>query len=262
MGLITIINKRRGIDPDAQAYFNSVSTPLSANRKLLINTLVTTLKNDGNWNKLDRLFIFANEAQDQGLVSLVNPTSTAATAVNSPTFTADQGFTGNGTTSYVNLNYNPAINNIVLSQNSASIGLYSRTNSAIAAYDIGNSTSSSSRFFSIASRWSDGNNYSGAFQNTETTTALANSTGLFAQIRTASNAVSTSRNGVQINSGSNVSTSPTSVNVLCCCISSSGTPTYFSTRNISVAFIGSGEINILTFYNSIQTYMTSLGTQV
>ena len=126
-----------GYDADAAAYFAAVTTPFSTARKAIINTLVTTLKADGNWAGLDRLWLMANEASDQGLISLVNPASTAMTLVNAPTFTVDQGFTGDGLTTYINTGYTPNVDGIKFTLNSASMGVYSRTQVSAGEADMG-----------------------------------------------------------------------------------------------------------------------------
>jgi len=46
-----------------------------------LNTFVATLKLNGIWTELDRLWIFATEQEQHAKVSLVNPTSTQITKV-------------------------------------------------------------------------------------------------------------------------------------------------------------------------------------
>jgi hypothetical protein len=95
----------------------------SDEQKLLQNQLLIDLKDAGVWNKLDTFANFATDGSsnfaliDWKRVSLL-------TAVNSPTFTTNEGFTGNGTSSYINTNFNPSIgtNNYVL--NNASRYIY------------------------------------------------------------------------------------------------------------------------------------------
>ena len=67
---------------------------VSAGRQTIVNDLIAGLKADGVWIKLDRLWLFAAEDQPSALTDLVG--LTLATAVNSPTFTADEGYTSNG----------------------------------------------------------------------------------------------------------------------------------------------------------------------
>lgn len=67
-----------------------------------IDTLIASLKSAGVWDKLDRLFMLNLHTSQASLLDWRNPTNTG-TAVNSPTFTAYSGFTGNGSSSYVQL---------------------------------------------------------------------------------------------------------------------------------------------------------------
>jgi hypothetical protein len=57
-----------------------------------------------------------------------NPNANQSTLVNSPTFTANQGFNGNGTSSYINTNYNPStFSSPKYLLNDASLGWHKRT---------------------------------------------------------------------------------------------------------------------------------------
>lgn len=96
-------------DTDAQAYFTAMSTQPNSTRKGLINTLILDLKSAGVWSKLDWLCLFASHDSQSGLLNAKNPSKTFS-AVNSPTFTADRGFTGDASTSYLQSgeNYNAA----------------------------------------------------------------------------------------------------------------------------------------------------------
>jgi hypothetical protein len=85
-----------------------------------IYELVEGLRDDGILAKLDRLWVFAQPTQAQALVDLV--ASTTATAVNSPTFTANRGYTGDGVTSYINSLFNPSTNGV--NWVGASVGLH------------------------------------------------------------------------------------------------------------------------------------------
>lgn len=66
----------------------------------LINSTITQLKNAGLWSKMDAIyFMSAHNSQAATLNWKANQYN--LTLVNSPAFQTDRGFTGNGTTSYV-----------------------------------------------------------------------------------------------------------------------------------------------------------------
>jgi len=72
------------------------------------NKLVVDLKNAGIWSKLDTLAVFATDGNsDFALIDWKRLSQ--YTAVNSPTFTTNGGFTGNGTSSYIDTNFNPSV---------------------------------------------------------------------------------------------------------------------------------------------------------
>ena len=69
--------------------------------------LLADLKAGGIWVKLDTFAMFANDGGSNfGLIDWKR--LALYTAVNSPTFTTNQGFNGNGTSSYIDTNFNPA----------------------------------------------------------------------------------------------------------------------------------------------------------
>ncbi len=108
----------------------------TASQQVKQNQLVLDLKAGGIWNKLDVLYIFANDAENGFEFARLNwktPTLYQANLINPLTFTANQGFTGNGSGSYINTNFNPAIgtNNYVL--NNASRHIFVRNQSITAS---------------------------------------------------------------------------------------------------------------------------------
>ena len=114
--------------PEVAAYISGLATPLSGNEIRLLNNLVGSLKTGLGISNLadhfDYLNIRAGETQEQSLRNLAKRAHDS-TAVNSPTWTQGEGFTGNGTSSYVEVDYIPANGN-KYQLNDASHGLYLR----------------------------------------------------------------------------------------------------------------------------------------
>lgn len=116
-------------DSDYQAILDQASTlgytAPSASQQTLQNTLVTDLKTAGVWDKLDALYVFATDGDsDYATLNFVAPSSFQATKVNSPTFTANEGFTGNGSSAYLDTNLNASTDTTNYTQNDASFGGY------------------------------------------------------------------------------------------------------------------------------------------
>lgn len=86
-----------GFDADYQAVLDRASslgyTAPSSGQQTLQNTLVTDLKTAGIWNKLDALYIMANDgSREFGRLNWASPSTFELSEVNSPTFTSNQGF--------------------------------------------------------------------------------------------------------------------------------------------------------------------------
>jgi hypothetical protein len=131
---------RGGFDADYQAVLNYATsqgyTLPSSGQQVLQNQLVVDLKNGGIWAKLDSLRVYATDG-DSDFALIDWKRLVMCTAVNSPTFTTNVGYRGNGTSAYINSNYNPSLHAVNLSLNSASIFAYisvSRTFGQIQGY--------------------------------------------------------------------------------------------------------------------------------
>jgi hypothetical protein len=108
----------------------------SGGQQTLQNNLVVALKAGGIWSKLDSFRVYATDGSaNYALIDwkrLVN-----CTAVNSPSFTTNVGYRGDGTSSYINSNFTPSTDGVNYTLNSASIFAYIsgvRTEGQIQAY--------------------------------------------------------------------------------------------------------------------------------
>lgn len=91
----------------------------SDDQKLLQNQLLIDLKDSGVWNKLDTFANFATDGSSN--FALIDwKRLSLLTAVNSPSFTTNEGFMGNGTSSYIDTNFNPATEGVNYTLNDAS----------------------------------------------------------------------------------------------------------------------------------------------
>lgn len=93
-------NKKFDGDPATATYVAAMTAQPDPVRRNLINDLIVGLKADGDWTKLTWLSLIAAHASQAGRLNAVNPDQ-ALIEVNGPTFTTDRGYTGNGSTSYL-----------------------------------------------------------------------------------------------------------------------------------------------------------------
>jgi hypothetical protein len=132
-------------DTDYQAVLNR-ATALgyalpSDSVKVKQNTLLTSMKADGVWAKLDVFYVFAQDGgSDFGTLNWKNPNANQSTLVNAPTFVSNGGFQGNGTSSYIDTNFNPATQGVQYTLNNASRYFFTHAISGTGRFD-GNSLS-------------------------------------------------------------------------------------------------------------------------
>jgi hypothetical protein len=115
------------VDADYQAVLDYATTQgytlPSASQRLLQEQLVIDLKDAGIWSKLDTFAVFATDG-DEDFALIDWKRLTQYTGVNSPTFIINEGFQGNGTSSYINTNFNAAVNGVNYTLNDASRYIY------------------------------------------------------------------------------------------------------------------------------------------
>ncbi len=110
-------------DAATTAWVNAVIAnggTVSPARKIVVNNLIAGLKADNTFTKLDRLWLFAAENEPSALTDII--ARSLATNVNSTTFAANNGYTGDGGTGnsmYIDTNYNLVTNAVNFSLNSA-----------------------------------------------------------------------------------------------------------------------------------------------
>jgi hypothetical protein len=108
-------------DADYQAVLDEASTlgytAPSAAQQTLQNTLVEDLKTAGVWSKLDALYIMANDgSREFGSLNWASPSAFALSEVSSPTFTSNEGFTGNGSSSTLDTGINMGVDTTQFNQ--------------------------------------------------------------------------------------------------------------------------------------------------
>jgi len=127
-----------GFDTDYQAVLDYATTNgytlPSDEQKLLQNQLLIDLKSAGVWNKLDTFANFATDGSTQ--FALIDwKRLVQYNASTGPTFTTNKGFTGNGTSSYIDTNFNAFTHGVNYQQNNASRYTFMDTASGTSALD-------------------------------------------------------------------------------------------------------------------------------
>ena len=248
---------------EATALFARRTSAPSSARANLDNKLIYDLIDNSLWIKFDCFWMFAAEDTQAANLNWIK-NAHDCTLVNAPVFTVDRGYTG-AATKYLNTNYNPSTQGVNYILNSASCGVYSRTDAGITAVDMGcfNGTQRSC-FLDI--RETGAGLFYGLINTNGVTNygAVADSLALFEADRSGANLTTGIKRGMSVNTVADVSSSIVSLNVFILARNSSGVADTFSTRQLSFAYIG-GSMTVpqhLTLYNLIQAYLTVLGAQV
>jgi hypothetical protein len=273
MGSMTLLGAGKppvaggGADAATTAWIAAVVSAggtVSGTQQGFVDTLIKGLKTDSLFSAMDRIWLYASENAQQASIDIVNLATHSL--VNAPSFTASQGYTGNGTSSYINTGFTPSVNGVNYTQNSASFGTYIRNNRTTG----GNATAMSTDISSTAPcRWqphwsgSQGNfNINdGGFVDVSTSTAQ----GFWGVSRTGSSATAVYLNssGTAIFSGSAASSGLASTAFFVLAGQAGGAGD-FSADQIAVSFAGAGLSSgqWVNFQSRINAYMTSLTTNV
>lgn len=253
------ILKPSGYDSDAQAYFDELTGVIPDAFKSAINTFILTLKADGNFSLLDRLWLHATPNQQNARVSIVNPTSAQITEVNSPTWTANQGYNGDGATSYLNTNFNASTQGVNYTLNSCLVAIYCRSAAAIEGSDIGAIDGANVTLMQIRRA---ANIYNSSLNDTAfISTASLSALGFFSSNRLAGRSKQY-KNGVLLNDQINAVSAIPNIQNYALGFNLNGVATLATTRQYSITAFGSGSIDQSAFYTSIQTLATTLGFNV
>lgn len=249
------------MDARAAAYFARRGTQPSTARKTVYNTLFRSLRAGAASGsdiipKLDYLKLEATDNQADALLNLVSA-SFPSTLVNAPTFTADLGFDTNGTTNYVDSGLTPSTGGGQYTQNSCSIGYFSRRSAqhASTAYGWNDST----RRMTISPR-TTGDQFAGGVQSISGSTTQVASTdgsGFFAINRSGATALQLYKNGASVGSAATASAALVTASLKL----GNGAAATFVVAQGSASYAG-GSLTAnehLDLYNAVRAYLTAVG---
>jgi hypothetical protein len=257
---------RSSYDPATIAWANAVVADgggVSSNEEGYVDTLIKGLKADGIWSNLDRLWLLASENTHEAKIDLVNLQSNTN---NGATFNADQGYAGNGSTSYVDSGYAPSTSGVNLSQNSASFGIYDRTDDTGGDSDFGGEDTAGANALTVSLRSGNEikwfvNDSTGQFDYPTT------DAGMWVTTRTGASAGAVYHDGPQFDTTTNTSSGLTSSSIYISGGSDYGSGTAIinaNTDQISAVSIGGGltSTQAANLSSLINAYMTSIGSNV
>lgn len=227
--------------------------------------LVRALINAGIWSLIDWAdMFFTNGDANFGTLNWKAPSLFQATRVNSPTFTPNLGFAGNGSSSYLNSNWKTN-NGVNFTQNNAGIYILVTAGNANAnSTELGARVSGGSGNSTFIQTATAGGIVTGEVNTVVTGAGLSNAnlgTGFYHIKNNGSSTLQVYKNGVFFGNltGRGI-VAVAALNLFIGALNLDGNPTSFSTRTIG--FVGAGA-NLngkeLAFYNAINDYVTNPG---
>jgi hypothetical protein len=256
--LMTLVDLNKQIDaeyePETAALFARMTVRPDNTRRHAIDTLVSSLKTNGLWSKLDGLYLFAAHTSQAGLLNWCR-TEANFTAINSPVFTADVGFTGDGVGASLSNVNSATVKTQALDMTTAvwvsKVPVVPQTSNAVWWTGWNWSLAPGQTATQIAWR----------LARTGATTTASSRTGLFSFSRTAATVASVYRDGSKIGTetgtydaaGNYLVTAPIRV------FSANGTAN-FTTDTVSALAYGSSmtDAQHTTLYTAINNYMTAV----
>lgn len=237
-----IISRHRILyDPVAVTWFGACAaagSPVSSADQTVWSAFVSGLRADGILGLADVIAPLGAATATQALIDIVS--LRALTAVNSPTFASYGGYTGNGTSSYVDSNFVPSTAAGNFSGVSAALAAYTRTSRTVAQASGITGSRGGTGAPSSCYPFYDTNAYFDINSGTEFTVAPpANIRGLWTMSRDSASVANVYQNGTLF-TGPGGGTAPGTVNdhsVLFCTPTTGGD---FSTDQIAFGWVSSG----------------------
>jgi len=237
------------LDPAAAALIARMSPAPSAARAIVINNLIVALKAADIWAYLDILYITAAFSSQSARLNWINSSYTL-TPVSAPTFVVDRGYSGDGSTNYLDTGYVPSGN---MQQNNSHMGYWCLTDLSATMFDLGNA------FNTMIGRDVGGNLRVRARSNSTPSNSVPSSIGYSIWSRNASNSYFVAKNGSVLSTYTDASTAGIG-SALWICGKSDSTVGY-STRQIAAAHGGASLTSqkATLFYSALNTYMQAVG---
>lgn len=252
------ISTEEAFDADAVAFFTAANIT-NTTQKSAVNTLVLSLKSANIWTKMKAIYPVVGGVSSAHAINLKSP------GTYNLTFQTGWNHTSTGMTplnTFANTALNPST---ALTLNNTHLSYYSRTDiNTAAACEIGCGTSDTQGSYLLTRN----SNLTYIKINSGITTPSSysdtNSLGLYLASRLNSTNQVGYKNGIsKLNNNAN-SNLLTNLNVSLASYNRGGTNVYPSTKQCAFASIGDGltDAEVLSFYNAVQTFQTTLGRQV
>lgn len=237
--------------------------PVSPTRVSAMRRFWEAEKRIGADRYIDEYFFLWGESANQALVSF--KLGLVAVPVSSPTFTANQGYTGDGLSAYVRLGFIPSVHGRAMSGGAGRVEVYIRTNAGGTMEIIGVTGGSN---FRLRPRTGTDTISAGIMcAVTASATAVTDSRGLTGTERNGTSALSFDKNGVALadTTAGTLTTTLPSREFYLLAQNSSGTASTFDSRQVGYAAVGAPLVSSAmkaAHYANVQQLATDIGANV
>jgi hypothetical protein len=227
-----------------------------------ICTLVTSMKADGTWSKLQAIYPMVGGTATTHKFNLKNPADTNAafrlSFIGGWTHSAN-GALPNGTNAYADTFFTPSID---ATQNSHHLSYYSRSNVNLNQVDIGSQRTLTQNLIQI--RASNITYYVINQSSPYAQVADLDSRGFYIANRTAVNVVNGWKNGIKVANAITNSLGRPNTTTFIGAFNLNGNPSLYSSKQCAFSTIGLGltDAEALALYNSINAFQISLSRNV
>ena len=255
----TIVSSGGGFDPDAQAFFDRVTTAggtLSETEKNATNQLVLDMKSAGIWSSMKAIYPMVG-ASAAACAQNLKSSSFTGTFSSGWTF-ASTGVTGNGLNTFMNTSLVP---NGTLNLNSTHLSYYSRTNNTFDASEIGADQGGTQQTQIIINFL--GVNYDSVYNNPGAGASRSGTTSAFFVLSRTSSTVTKSYRNTSIIATNAIGPSSLNTNPIYVGARNSTGPIP-TNRQCAFSSIGDGlnDTQASDFYTAVQAFQTTLSRQV
>jgi hypothetical protein len=259
VGGFTPVSSGGGFDPDAQAFFDRVTTAggtLSETEKNATNTLVLDMKSADIWSSMKAIYPMVGSSAAACAQNLRSSSYTGT--FSSGWAFASTGVTGNGTSTFMNTSLIPNGN---LTLNSTHFSYYSRTNNTYDASEIGVDQGGSQQAQIIINFL--GVNYDSVYNNPGAGTVRSGTTSAFFIVSRTSSILTKSYRNTSVIATSAIGSSSLNTNPIYVGARNS-TGSIPTNRECAFSSIGDGldDTQAASLYTCVQTFQTTLSRQV
>lgn len=248
---------------ESTAFFARMATDPGETRKGVYNTFINALKTgavsgSNIWAKLDIIYLLAAHEESTGLLNLKGATYNA-TKTGTLTFTADEGFLGDGATGYLDTGLADNAGGVNWSQDSAFLAAYVNVESAGTTIPVVGTSGTSNQALLVPLQSGTGRARIHVGANAVVTPSVANRLGWTIGNRSSSTDLVAMRDTVTGASQTTASTAPVAATINLF-RNATATPSFAADQLAAFAMGGSLTANERTdFINAANAYLTAVG---